>query len=88
MKKKIFLHTIFLFFGVIVIIWKYWDYETKKLENMKQLQEQLKHNQFSIDSIIDSKDIHPCPICSDPVRRDSLRKKIIEKRKREMNINN
>lgn len=88
MKKKIFLHIIILFFGVMVIIWKYGDYETRKLEKMKQLQELLKHNQFTIDSIIDSIDIHPCPVCSDPVRRDSLWKTIIEKRKCEINTNN
>ena len=76
MKRKIILYIIILFFSGIVVVWKSCcDYETKKYENIKQMQELSKHNQSTIDSIMDSISSQPCPFCSDTVWRDSLRKK-------------
>ena len=88
MNKSI-LYITFLFFCGIVAVWiLYCDYETKKYESVKKLQDLsdiIKHNKSTIDSI--GSPPQPC-FCSDSVWRDSLRKTIIEKRKREINKNN
>ena len=93
MKNKNNLLITILFFGGIVVVWiLYCDYKTMRYESIKKLQdlsETLKHDHSTtIDSLEDSIRSQPCPICSDTVWRDSLRKTIIEKRKREINNNN